>query len=65
MFADLRQLLSGVARMKTIRLVCENSFTGWDSDSTVTATVNEGEVLSYKKHINSWTNVNLYFKLVF
>ena len=65
MFAGLRQLLSAVARMKTIRLGCENSLTGWDSDSTMTATVNKGEVLSYKEHINSSTNVKLTIQAYF
>ena len=64
MLTDLRQLLSGVARMKTIRPAAKILI--WNnSNSNMTGIANKGEVLNYKKHINSSTSVKLILEAYF
>ena len=51
MFTDLRQLLSGVARMKTIRPGAKIHLVAETRILLMTGTVNKGKLLNYKKHI--------------
>ena len=51
MFTDLRQLLSGVARMKTIQPVAKIHLVAETRILLMTGTVNKGKLLNYKKHI--------------